>query len=177
MLPQPHEFSQFAGRFSSLGNVHFVCIHKRDSLDLAETNALGISVTVITLHRDPFLGIKERMPKRTCHDACPASDAPPSVDRHAVMICRFSVAGFGWANLNAIGFFTVVAGHWKVHPGVFPLDDFDARTAWIACTCMKHRANHLALSAARTPFMIHDQYLLDHWKNPDHPSPNDFLMG
>jgi hypothetical protein len=162
MSPQSHEVSQLVGRFPSPGNVRLIRIRKRNGLNLAETNALGVSVTVIALHRYSFLHIKEWMTKRASKDAGPASDAPFFIDRHSVMICGFPVTGFGRAYLRAIGLFTMVAGHRKIYPHILPFDNFDAGTAWIACACMKHRANHLTLPATRTSLMIHDQYLLKH---------------
>jgi hypothetical protein len=54
------------------------------------------------------------MAKRACDDAGPASNAQILVDGHPMIIFRLPVASLGWANLHAIGLFTVVAGHGKI---------------------------------------------------------------
>jgi hypothetical protein len=147
---------------SLLGHVRLICIHKSDGLHIAEANALRISVTIVALHGDPILYIKERMPERTCDDAGPASDAQILVDGDPIIILRLPVASLRRANLHTIGFFTVIAGHRKVYPDILPLDDFDPRTARIARPRVKYRAHQLAQTASRALLLIDDQYLLVH---------------
>jgi hypothetical protein len=157
-----HRFNKPAGRLSPLGQVHLVCIQKGDGLDVAEANALRIAVTVIALHRDPFTGIEERMPEGTGDDAGSTSDAQLLVDGHAVIVFWFSVAGLRRTDFHAIGFFAVVAGHWKVDSRVFPLDHFDPGTARIACPRMKYGTYHLAQPTAGTLLLVNDQYFFIH---------------
>jgi len=105
---------------------------------------LWISIAVIALHRDPILDIKERMAKGAGDDAGSTSDAKLLVDGHAIIIFRLPMAGLCRAYLHTIGLFTVIAGHGKIKPHIFPLDHFDPGTAWIACSRVKHRAHQLA---------------------------------
>ncbi len=107
-------FSIFKEGLSLSGHIGLVRIHKRDGLDITEANALWISITIIALHGDPFLDIKERMAKRTCHDAGPASNAQIFVDGHPIITFWFPVTSLGRANLHAVGFLAVIAGHGKV---------------------------------------------------------------
>jgi hypothetical protein len=160
-----HRFSIFKKGFSLFGHVRFVCIRKRDGLDITETNTLWISITVIALHRNPFLDIKERMAKGAGDDAGSTSDAQFFVDGHPIIIFRLPVAGLCWAYLHTIGLFTVITGHRKIKPHILPLDHFDPGTAWIACPCVKHRAHQLAQTASGTLLLIDDQYLFLH-SNP-----------
>jgi hypothetical protein len=84
------------------------------------------------------------MAKGAGDDAGSTSDAEFFVDGHTVIIFRLPVAGLCWAYLHAIGLFTVIAGHGEIKSHILPLDHFDPGTAWIACPCVKHRANQLA---------------------------------
>jgi hypothetical protein len=125
-------FSVFKKGLALFGHVRLVRIRKRDGLDITETNALRIAVTVIALYCDAFLDIKEWMAKRARDNAGSTSDAQFLVDGHPVIIFRLPVAGLCRAYFHAIGLFTVIAGHGKIKPHILPLDHFDSRTAWIA---------------------------------------------
>jgi hypothetical protein len=106
--------SKLQRRLSLFGHVRLVCIRKRDGLDIAEANALRISVAIIALHGDPFLDIKERVAEGACDDARSASNTQIFVDGHPVIIFWLPVASLCRTNLDAVGFFTVVAGHGKI---------------------------------------------------------------
>jgi hypothetical protein len=157
-----HRFSIFKEGLSLFGHVRLVRIRKRDGLDITETDTLRVSVTVIAFHRDPIMDIKERMAKGASDDAGSTSDAKLLVDGHAIIIFRLPMAGLCRAYLHAIGLFTVIAGHGKIKPDILPLDHFDPGTAWIACSCMKHRAHQLAQTTSGTLLLINDQYLFLH---------------
>jgi hypothetical protein len=139
-----HRFGISEGGLSFFGHVRLVRVRERDGLDITETDTLRVSVTVIALHRNPFLNIKERMAKGAGDDAGSTSNAKLFVDGHPVIIFGLPVAGLCWAYLHAIGLFTVVAGHGKIKPHVLPLDHFNPGTAWIACPCVKDRTHQLA---------------------------------
>jgi hypothetical protein len=161
-----HRFGIFKKGLSLFGHVRLVCIRKGDGLDITEANTLRISITVIALHRYPFLDVKERMAEGAGDDAGPASDAELLVDRHPVIIFRLPVAGLCRAYLHAVGLFTMVAGHGKIEPHVLPLDHFDPGTAWIACPCVKHRADQLTQATPGTLLLVNDQYLFFHSNIP-----------
>jgi len=139
-----HRVNKPAGKLSPPHDVNLVCIQKGNGLDVTETNALRVAVTVIAFHCDPFADIEERMPKGTGDDAGSTSDAQIFVDRYPVIILRFPVASLRRTDLHAIGFFAVVAGHGEVKPHVLPLDHFDPGTTWIARPRMEHGAHHFA---------------------------------
>jgi hypothetical protein len=103
-----------------------------DRLYIAKGHTLGVSVAVVTFYGHPVLDIEEGMTKRACDDTGPASDTQILVDHHTVIIFKFPVAGLGRADLDAIGFFTVIADHRKVNPHMLPLDHFDPGSARIA---------------------------------------------
>jgi hypothetical protein len=131
-------FSIFKEGLSLSGHIGLVRIRIRDGFDIAETNTLRVSVTVIAFHRNPILGIKERMAKGAGDDTGSASDTEFFIDGHTVIIFGLPMAGLCWAHFHAIGSFTVIAGHGKIKPHILPLDHFDPGTAWIACSCVKH---------------------------------------
>jgi hypothetical protein len=54
------------------------------------------------------------MAKRACDDTGPASNAQIFIDGYPIIILRFPVTGLCRANLHAIGFLAVIAGHGKV---------------------------------------------------------------
>jgi hypothetical protein len=83
------------------------------------------------------------MPKGAGNDAGPTSDAQFFIDGDPIIIFRFPMAGLGWTHLDAIGLFTVIAGHGKMTHAL-PVGDFNPGTAWIDCSCMKQRTHHLA---------------------------------
>ena len=127
-----HRFGIFKKGLSLFGHVRLVRIRERDGLDITETDTLRVSVTVIALHRNPFLDIKERMAKGAGDDAGSTSDAQFFVDGHPIIIFRLPVAGLCRAYLHAIGLFAVITGHGEIKPHVLPLDNFDPGTARIA---------------------------------------------
>jgi hypothetical protein len=151
-----YRFKKFVGGFSLLGHIHLVGVRKQDSLGIAEGDALGISVTVITFHRHLFCDIKEGMAERAGHDASLASDAQVFVDDDSVIEFRLSVAGLGRAHFNAIGLFAVIADHGKVDSRMFPFEHFTSGTAWITRPGMKDRAYQFALTAPRALLLIDD---------------------
>jgi hypothetical protein len=105
-------------------------------LEITETNALWISITVIALHRNSILDIKEGMAKRTGNDAGSASDAQFFIDGDPIIIFRFPVTGLCWAHLYTIGLLTVIAGHGKM-THLLPIYNFNPGAAWIDCSCVK----------------------------------------
>ena len=107
-------FSEPQRGFSFLNHIGLVCFLKRDGLDVTEADALWVSITIIALYGDPFLSIKKRMAKGACHDACSASNTQVLVDDHAIIIFRLPVTSLGRADLHAIGFLAMIAGHGKV---------------------------------------------------------------
>jgi len=109
-----------------------VGVRKKDSLGIAEGYALWISVAVITFHRHSFCDIKEGMAERAGHDASLASNAQVLVDDDPVIEFRLPMAGLGRTHFKAIGFFTVIADHREVDSRMFPLENFNSRTTWIA---------------------------------------------
>ena len=127
-----HRFSKFKKGLSFLTHVRLISICEKDGLGITEGNTLRISVTVITFDRHSVPRIKERMTKRTCDDAGSASNAKIFVDGHPVIIFRFPMAGLGRADLNAEGFFTVIANHGKIDPHVLPFYHFDPGATRIA---------------------------------------------
>jgi hypothetical protein len=127
-----HRFSKSKKGLSLFGHVGLVRVRERDGLDITETNALWVSVTVIALHRNPFLDIEERMAKGAGHDTGSTSNAKLFVDRHPVIIFGLPVAGLCRAYLHAIGLFAVITGHGEIKPHILPLDYFDPGTARIA---------------------------------------------
>jgi hypothetical protein len=112
-------------------------------MEITETNALGVSITAIALHRDPILDVKEGMAKGAGNDAGSTSDAQFFINGDPIVIFRFPMAGFCWAHLDAIGFFTMIAGHGKM-THILPIDYFNPGAAWIDCSCVKQRTHHLA---------------------------------
>jgi hypothetical protein len=112
-------------------------------LEITETNALRISITVIALHRNSILDIKERMAKGAGNNTGSASDAQFLIDGDPIIVFRFPMAGLCWAHLHAIGLFTVIAGHGKM-THILPIDYFNPGAAWIDCSCVKQRTHHLA---------------------------------
>jgi hypothetical protein len=127
-----HRFGIFKKGLSLFSHVRLVRICERDGLDITKPDALWVSVTVIALHRDPFLDIKERMAKGAGDDAGPASDAKLFVDRHPVIVFGLPVAGLCRTYLHAIGLFAVIASHGEIKSHILPLDHFDPGAAWIA---------------------------------------------
>lgn len=103
------EVKKFLKNFPSFSHLDLIGLHIIYSLNLAEQNALGVSIAVIALNCHPIFGIKERMIKRAGHDTGLASNAEIFIDDHSVMEFRFSVARLGWTHFKAIGLFTVVA--------------------------------------------------------------------
>ena len=99
---------------SLFGDVRLICIQERNGLDVTEADALRISVTIIALYCDPLLDIKKRMAKGTRDDAGPASNAQSFVDGYPIIIFGLPVTSRCRANLHAIGFLAVIAGHGKV---------------------------------------------------------------
>jgi len=126
-----HRFSIFKKGLSLFGHVRLVRVRERDGLDITETDTLWVSVTVIALHRNPFLDIKERMAKGARHDAGSTSNAKLFIDRHPVIIFGLPVAGLCRTYLHAIGLFAVITGHGEIKPHILPLDYFDPGTARI----------------------------------------------
>jgi hypothetical protein len=161
-----YEIGKFVSDFPFLGDIGLIGLHKRDGLRIAEGDTLGVSITVITFDGNTILHIEKRVTKRTGDDAGPASDAKIFVNYHPVMMFRLPVAGLGGADLNAEGFFAVIAGHRKVDPDMLPFGYFDPGAARIADSAMKDGADHLALPAASALLMIHNQYLLLHFNSP-----------
>jgi hypothetical protein len=102
------------------------------------------------------------MSKGAGNDAGSTSDAELFVDGHAVIVFGFSVAGLCRADFDAIGLFTVVAGHGKIDAYILPLDHFDPGTAWIACPRVEYGAYQLAQATAGTLLLVDDQYFLVH---------------
>jgi hypothetical protein len=127
-----YRFEKFVGGFSLFGHLNLISIRKKDGLDVTESDALGISVAVITFHRHAFFDIKEGMIERAGHDASLASNAQIFVDDYPVIELGFSVAGLGRAHFETIGFFTVIANQGKVNSHMFPLDHFNPGPTWIA---------------------------------------------
>jgi hypothetical protein len=115
-----HRFSKFKKGLSFLTHVRLINICEKDRFRIAEGNTLRISVTVITFDRHSVSRIKERMTKRACNDASSASNAKIFIDGDPVIIFRFPMAGLGRADLNAEGFFTVIASHGKIDPHMLP---------------------------------------------------------
>jgi hypothetical protein len=54
------------------------------------------------------------MAERACDDAGPASNAQIFVDSHPIIIFRLPVTSLCRANLHAIGFLAMIAGHGKI---------------------------------------------------------------
>ena len=151
-----HEIGKFVSGFSFLGDIGLISLHKEDGLRIAEGHTLGVSIAVITFHGHPFFDIEKRMTKRAGDDTGPASDAEIFINHYPVMMFRLPVAGLGGANLNAKGFFAVIAGHRKVDPDIFPFGYFDPGAARIANPVMKDGTDHLALPTSSALLMIHD---------------------
>lgn len=126
-----------------------------DGLDLAEGDALGISVAIVAFHGHPFHGIEERVPERTSHNAGLTTDALFLVDDNP-LIFSLLVAGLGRTDLGAEGFLAVLTAQGKIETDRFPFDHPDPRPARIACPCVKNGADKLALPAARA-FLVIDQ--------------------
>jgi hypothetical protein len=131
----------FVSEFPFPGYIRLISIHKRDSLYPTETDALGISVTVIAFYRYSFQDVKERMAKGAGNNASSASDAQLFVDGYPMIICRFPVTRLGRAYRYTKGFFTVIAGYGKMKPLIFPIEHPNPGTAWITCPCVKERTH------------------------------------
>jgi len=126
-----HGIDQFGGGFPFLGQVHVIGMRKEKSLGIAEGDALGLSIAEIAFHSDAFLKIKGGVTERAGDDTGFTSDAKILVDDHPVIKIGLPVACLCRADLDTIGFFTVIADHGKVDACVFPLDHFDPRSARI----------------------------------------------
>jgi hypothetical protein len=162
----PQRIGKLVGKFPFSIDTRFVRFRKRDGLDITEANTLWVSVTIITLHRDPILDIKERMAKGASNDAGSASDAQPLINGYPVIIFRLPVAGLCRTHFHTIGLFAMIAGHGKIKPHVLPLDHFDPGPAWIAGPCVKHGTHHLAKATSGTLLLIDNQYLFLHPNPP-----------
>jgi hypothetical protein len=112
--------------------LNHIGVHISDSFGITEGHALGITVTKVAFHSNPLLDIKEWVSKGTCNDTGPAPDTQIFVDHHSVIVFRLPVAGLGRTDLNAIGFFTVIADHGKVNSYMLPFDHLDPGSARIA---------------------------------------------
>jgi hypothetical protein len=112
--------------------LNLISIREKDCLGVAEGDALGISVTVITFHSHSFFDIKEGMVKRTGHDASLAPNAQVFVDDDPIIELWLSVAGLCRAHFKAVGFFTMIADQRKVDSRMFPLDHLNPGAARIA---------------------------------------------
>jgi hypothetical protein len=159
-------FYKFVGGFSFFGHLNRIGIHISDRFWLTECDTLGIAIAKITFHSYPLLDIKEGVPKRACDNTSPASDTQIFVNHHSVVVFGLPVAGFGRTDFDAIGFFTVIAGHGEIDPHVLPLDHFNPGPAWVARPGMIHGTDQLTEAASRTFLLIHDQYLLLHVNSP-----------
>jgi hypothetical protein len=160
------KISQFVGGLPFFGHLNSVSIHKRNGFDIAKSHTLWITVTIVAFYSDPLLDIKERLTKWAGDDAGSASDTEIPVNDHTVLLFRFSVAGLGRTNLDAEGFFAMIAGHGEIKSHLFPFDHSDTGTTRIACPGMINRAHQLALTAARAFLLINHQHLLLHFNSP-----------
>ena len=131
----------FVSEFPFHGYIRLISIHKRDSLYPAETDALGITITVIAFYRYPFQDVKERMAKGAGNNASSASDAQLFVDGYPMIIGRFPVTGLGRAYRHTKRFFTVIAGYGKMKPLILPIEHPNTGAAWITRPCVKERAH------------------------------------
>jgi len=154
---------QSCGGFLLLNQIGFVRIHKRDSLHVTEGHTLGVTITVVAFHRDPFLVVKEGLTEGTGDNTGSASNTEVFINDDPILVFWFPVAGLCRADFKAVCCFAVVAGHGKVDADLFPLDDFDPGATRIARSSVKDRADHLTLTAACAFLLIHHQYLLLHF--------------
>jgi len=127
-----HRFEKFIGGFSLLGHLNIVSIDKKDSLGIAESDALGVTIAEITFHGHSFFDIKERMIERAGHNASLASNAKIFVNDDSIIEFGLPVARLGRAHFKAIGFFTVIADQRKVDSSMFPFKHFNPGSTWIA---------------------------------------------
>jgi len=151
-----YRFSKFIGGFSLLGHLNVVSIHKKDSLGIAEGDALGIAIAEITFHGHSFFDIKEGMIERAGHNASLTSNAQIFVDDDSIIEFGLPVAGLGRAYFKAIGFFTVIADQRKVDSSMFPFENFNSGSTWIARPGMIDRTHQFALTASRALLLIDD---------------------
>jgi hypothetical protein len=151
-----HRFSKFIGGFSLLRHLNVVRIHKKNSLGIAEGDALGIAIAEIAFHRHSFFDIKEGMIERAGHNASLASNAKIFIDDDSMIEFGLPVAGLGWAHFKAIGFFTVITDQREVNSRMFPFKHFNPGTTWIARPGMIDGAHEFALTASRALLLIDD---------------------
>lgn len=151
-----HRFSKFIGGFSLLRHLNVVRIHKKNSLGIAEGDALGIAIAEIAFHRHSFFDIKEGMIERAGHNASLASNAKIFIDDDSMIEFGLPVAGLGRAHFKAIGFFTVIADQREVNSRMFPFKHFNPGTTWIARPGMIDGAHEFALTASRALLLIDD---------------------
>ena len=138
-----------------------VCIDIVDGLHVAEKDALGSPVTVITFYGHPFLDVEGGMSEGARNDTRLTPDTLVLVDEDS-LIFDITMAGLCGADLRAEGFLAILAAHRKIESYVFPFHHFNTGAAGVARSGMIDRADHLALPAPRTFLMIYDQYLPVH---------------
>ncbi len=85
---------------------------------------MWLSITIVTLDRNPFHFVKKRCPERACDDTCLASDAFILVDQHPLMLQIFMTC-LRRTDLHAEGLLAVLTGGRKIEPYVLPLHDLD----------------------------------------------------
>jgi len=165
-LPCPlHEIGKFVGCLSPLGHLSPVGVDIIDSLHITEGHALRIAATKITLSRNSFLDIEKGMSKRTCNNTGLTSDTFILIN-HDSPVFLVLVTCFCWTYLRTEGCLTILAGHGKVKSQVLPFDHPDSRSAGVACSRMKHRADQFAEPASGALLMIDDEYLFHGFSSP-----------